>query len=73
VDGDIEVSEEWSSSSQSGDISLVDFPVEDSDHPLGGCGTEYSTMVMHRVAATTARAKVDPAPVVAEILVLWEK
>jgi hypothetical protein len=40
VDGDIEVSEEWSSSSQSGDISLVDFPVEDGDHPLGGCGTE---------------------------------
>jgi hypothetical protein len=39
VEGDIEVSEEWSSSSQSGDISLVDFPVEDGDHPLGGCGT----------------------------------
>ncbi|MFN9420631.1 MAG: hypothetical protein ACK578_24505, partial [Pirellula sp.] len=41
VDGDIEVSEEWSSSSQSGDISLVDFPVEDGDHPLGGCGTVF--------------------------------
>ena len=40
VDGDIEVSEDWSSRSQSGNINLPDFPSDPEDNPLSICGDE---------------------------------
>ena len=40
VDGDIEVSEDWSSRSQSGNINLPDFPSDPGDNPLSICGDE---------------------------------